>query len=233
MNIKSRKNSLWNKSIIFIFSILFFVDKVVSTTPSLPACACTDIGKPNKYCTNSESKLSNHSQHSYANATACTDSPPPTFTAVPAIAGVEDKDYVFFDSGGLIISATNTTATPTIGYSYTATSSSFAKINVPNTGKVGYYLNKYNSNSVTKVYKYYDDAGEYLFAIVPTGENQAYISGSDLILCSGANICQLNSATSLVGRFFVNSGDPTKVISVVSATVGVETPTPTQNPYYL
>jgi len=167
--------------------------------------------------------LCKYSEQQYADKQACIDDRSSFSTVATSVSGVnDDGEYVFFDSEGKIIPVTDATV-PTIGYKYASSGHSLTQIDSED-----YYFNKYNSNGAVQLYQYYVDesAGKYLFKVISTGANQAYVSGEDLILCTGVKNCQkiLKSelASKVGGRFFVNSDDPTQLISILSGEIDTD-----------
>jgi len=138
-----------------------------------------------------------------------------TFTSASTITGIDNGDYVFFNDGRIVPATTTANPpTPTIGFKFNV--NSFEDLPTPDIGTPAYYLNKYNG---IQVYKYEQSTAEFKFSVMSTGPRQAYIpegSTDKLILCTGANICELHDCSGLTGNFYVNSGNPSKVIAILS-----------------
>jgi len=203
--------------------------KVYSQSQPVPTCDPDLVTTPNPtymnaFCEDS-SKLC-----SYENAVVDNtdpDNPSVTFSAIQTISGISDGNWVFFDSIGNIIPATSTT-TPAAGYYFDSSATSvFDLIPSPSASDVPeYYINKYNGN---KIYQF-----STAFTHVPTvAADQAYLSNNlkGLILCKSSSECDYTE-TNLLGYFFINSGDKTKIISCTDSGLKIESIDPDYS-YYI
>ena len=185
-------------------------------------CSCSNISNAaykNKYCIftkESNEKLAIYNEQNFEENKCESEESFESTTKAPS--DVVNDDYIFINNKGDLVSSTSTTTKTVnivIGFKYGDSSTDFTAIEAPEDGEGVYYLNKYGGGSqVIKV------SSDGTYSIVSTDANQAYLEGKDntnVIICTGINICEIVAASDIQGKFYVNSGDPSKIISYGTA----------------